>query len=71
VSIGFEILEVGYGQDGDDMIIEMTSTFVMHVVLNASQSTYTSYGGDSQFVTDLSQSLNVNESALAIKNSGE
>jgi hypothetical protein len=70
VSIGsFEILEMGYNRYRNDMIIEVTSTLVMKVVLNASQSTYTTYGGDGQFVTEIASSLNINESSVAIVSS--
>jgi hypothetical protein len=72
MSIGsLEILEMGYGENGEEMIIQLTSNLLMHVILNASQSTYTAYGGDDQFISDLSISLNINKSSLAIKNSGE
>jgi hypothetical protein len=34
VSIGsFEIIDMGYGEDGDDMIIEITGTLVNQVTL--------------------------------------
>lgn len=44
-----EVLEMGYGTDGSEMIIELpvlTSTLVNLVKLAASEAEYISYGGD-------------------------
>jgi hypothetical protein len=47
VSIGsFEVLEMGYGEDGTEMIIERTGTLIMQVKLDATEETYSAYGGD-------------------------
>lgn len=59
-----EVLEMGYNED--EMIIELTGTLVSQITIDASYDIYTSYGGDSQFISDLSTALEIDQSSIII-----